>query len=82
MNIRIALAAAGLVLASLGATTGAEARPHRDDGYHRDHGRHHGWDRGRRGWNDRRYGHHAGYYRPARHCWTEWRHHHRVRVCR
>jgi hypothetical protein len=39
-----------------------------------DRGRHTGWERGRHhGWSQ-----HAG----RNHCWTEWRHHHRVRVCR
>ena len=71
-------AAAGLFIATLGVGSAADARPHRDvrwhDGY-RDHGRHdyrhHGYYRGR------------GYaYRAHPRCWTEWRHHHRVRVCR
>jgi len=47
----------------------------------RDHGwdrRHYGWDRGRHyGWDrGRRYG-----WINYRRCWTEWRWHHRVRVC-
>jgi hypothetical protein len=86
--------AAGLVVAALGVSTSANAqrydnnpqidqRDHsgdrRDNGANRrdDNGRRYDnarrdyrGDRGRRyGWNHRR-------------CWTEWRHHHRVRRCR
>lgn len=36
-----------------------------------DNGHHYGWDRGRHnGWNNHR------------RCWTEWRHHRQVRICR
>jgi len=77
MKIRNILAAAGLAVAALGASTGATAQTYnggdrhydRDDRDHRndrrdDRGRHYGWDR-----------HHQR-------CWVEWRHHHRVRICR
>ena len=59
-------AAAGLLLATMGVGSVAEARPdHRpNNGYH-DNGRHNGWNRGHN-----------------RHCRTEWRHHRRGRVCR
>ena len=83
MKITRMLAAAGLVVASLGVATVADAkdhgrgheyredRGHDDRGYDRrhdrhDNGNHYGWRNGR--------GHHR--------CYTEWRHHHRVRVCR
>jgi hypothetical protein len=79
--------AAGLVVAALGVSTSANAqrydnnrqidqRDHRadrrdDNGRRYDNARRdYRGDRGRRyGWNHRR-------------CWTEWRHHHRVRRCR
>lgn len=82
------IAAAGLALASVAATTApAEAQSYRDhrgsyndrhydDGRYRDHNR---WDRGRNhGWDRGRS------YRGRAHrvCWTEWRHHHRETVCR
>jgi len=60
-------AAAGLIIASLGVSTAADAQYRGDRP---------GWDHGRgdhRGWRDGR--------RHPR-CWTEWRHHHRVRICR
>ena len=66
-------AAAGLALVSLGTATVASAQPY-------DHGRHE-WrhDDGRHG--DR--GHDRGWHRGGHdRCHTEWRHHHRVRVCR
>ncbi|RZM02412.1 MAG: hypothetical protein EOP68_21130 [Sphingomonas sp.] len=83
MSLRNLAAALGLVIATVGAGSAADAQPDRRDGYHRDgqdrryndNGRHRGWnnDRGRgrgHGWNNQR------------RCWTEWRHHRRVRVCR
>lgn len=70
-------AAAGLFVASLGIATSADAQPHRGDRYHQAD-RHHGpgWNRDR----GRGRGHAYGY--GHRRCWTEWRHHRRIRVCR
>ncbi|MDB5709713.1 MAG: hypothetical protein JWL96_1783 [Sphingomonas bacterium] len=84
MNILKTIAAAGLLLSTATIATSADAQDYRyggdryghhdrdrDRGWDRgnDRGRHYGWDRGR-GWGG---GH--------RRCWTEWRWHHRVRVC-
>jgi hypothetical protein len=80
----------GLFVAALGLGTAAEARP---DGPRWDNGRHYGrqYDRGHHYGHDRGYGYDRGNYRrgprygfngPRHRCWTEWRHHHRVRVCR
>jgi hypothetical protein len=74
MKIFQIAAAAGLVIASLGVSTAADAqyRGDRDGRPGWNHGR--GDHRGdRRGWRGDR--HHQR-------CWTEWRHHHRVRICR
>jgi hypothetical protein len=86
MKITNLLGAAGLAIAAMGISTSADAQSwgnHGRDGYRdnhrghdrydrRDRGRHYGWDRGHRyGWNHRRV-----------RCWTEWRYHHRVRICR
>jgi len=75
-------AAAGLFVASLGVATSADAQPYRGD-RHQQVDRHHG-DRHRGpGWNNdhgRGRGHAYGHNR--RRCWTEWRHHRRIRVCR
>ena len=78
------LVAAGLVVASLGFSTAADAKHHRGDRYDhhdRDYGR--GYDR------DYRYGRHDngrhhgwGNGRGYRRCWIEYRHHRQVRVCR
>jgi hypothetical protein len=84
MNILKTIAAAGLLLSTATIATSADAQDYRHGGdryghhdrdrgrdYNRnDRGRHYGWDRGRHGWNNHR------------RCWTEWRWHHRVRVCR
>ena len=83
MKIIKTIMAAGLLLSTATIATGAEAQSYRHGdryGHHdrgRDYGRHHGgrgygWDRGR----------HYGWNRFHRRCWTEWRWHHRVRVCR
>lgn len=57
----------------------AAAAPAAQDRRYRDHDRR--WDRDRhRGWDRRRYYHRR--YHSRRVCWTEWRHHHRVTVCR
>ena len=84
MNILKTIAAAGLLLSTATIATSADAQDYRHGGdrygHHDrdrgrgwdrgwDRGRHYGWDRGR-GW--------GGYHRR---CWTEWRWHHRVRVC-
>ena len=78
MKILHILAAAGFAVASLAAAAPAQAQHLRDQpgwndnrGGHQadwDRGRGHGWDRGG-GPHDRR-------------CHTEWRYHHRARVCR
>lgn len=66
-------AAAGLFVSALGVGTAADAQPYHGDRWHhgdREH-RGRGFDRGHdrgRDWHHR--------------CRTEWRHHHRVRVCR
>jgi hypothetical protein len=44
--------------------------------------RHDRWERHHR-WNRHDRGRHYGWSHGNRHhCWTEWRHHHRVRICR
>ena len=95
MKIRTMLLTAGLAIASLGVSAGASAQTYNggdrhQDGYRNDGDRH---DQGYRN-NDRRderrddhrrdwrgHGRHNGWNRHQ-HCWTEWRHHHNVRVCR
>lgn len=85
MNILKTIAAAGLLLSTATIATSADAQDYRhgdryghydrdrgrgwDRGY--DRGRHYGWVRGR----------HHGWGNYHRRCWTEWRWHHRVRVC-
>jgi Ni/Co efflux regulator RcnB len=95
MNITRMLAAAGLVVASLGASTAAEAQDHRDSRgdryeqrYDRDgrSDRDYSGDRDHRGYNGGdRYrhdnGHHRGNAYGHRRCRTEYRHHRRVTVC-
>ncbi|MET0307531.1 MAG: hypothetical protein ABW023_02390 [Sphingomonas sp.] len=82
------MAAAGIAFATVAAAAPADAQRYRGDRYEQRHDRHDRWDRGHhRGW-DR--GYHRGwdrgrsYYRGRYHrnCWTEWRHHRRVTVCR
>ncbi|MEO5866547.1 MAG: hypothetical protein ABIS14_14680 [Sphingomonas sp.] len=89
MKILNAIAAAGLLLSSATVATAAQAQNYDRDHsqYDRDHrgdrddnrgnwdrhdnDRHAGWDHGRHnGWNNHR------------RCWTEWRHHRQVRICR
>lgn len=92
MKARTLIATAALMLASLGASTAASAqgyghgnydrgyqgRGHHDRGYQdRRHDRDRRYNNHR---NDRRWGHNG--WRNERRCWTEWRYHHRVRVCR
>ena len=83
MKIPHIFAATGLVVAAMTASTSAEAQS-----WHGDRG--HGWH-GDRGWHGRGGYWHRPYWHRARyygygwrhpHCWTEWRWHHRVRVCR
>ena len=79
MNIKTIFAAVGLAVAAMGVSGTAEARDRWDD-RRWDHDRR--WE-GERHWrDDRRWdrGRHWGRHRV--HCWTEWHHHHRVRVCR
>ena len=82
MQIIKSIMAAGLLLSTASIATAADAqdRHHGDRGSHFDRGRHGGWDRGRHyGWDRGRHYGWGGYHRR---CWTEWRWHHRVRVCR
>ncbi|MES2291113.1 MAG: hypothetical protein V4530_15400 [Pseudomonadota bacterium] len=83
------IATAALMLASVGISSAASARDYgygRDDrGYSQRHD-----DRGYRDsrrYDDRRYYGHRNDrrwngWRNDRRCWTEWRYHHRVRICR
>lgn len=79
MKIPRMLAAAGLVIASLGVSTVADAQNYRD--HDRGYNDHRG-DRGDRGgrWNNR--GRHNGWDRHRNRCRVEWRHHRQVRICR
>lgn len=81
MTISRIIAAAGLLAAAICASASADAQRYGGD---RDRGRYEQRDnRGDRGHhygrNDR--GRHYGRDRQQR-CRTEWRHHHRVRICR
>jgi hypothetical protein len=86
MKFSTLFAAAGLMVAAIGTSAPAEAQYRGDYSRHYDRhddrGRHHVSDRGRhRGWNQGRpRARHGHGYRQR--CWTEWRRHHRVRVCR
>ncbi|MDQ2879096.1 MAG: hypothetical protein M3R41_08490 [Pseudomonadota bacterium] len=89
MKILNAIAAAGLLLSTASIATAADAQNYGGD--------HHQYDRDHRGDRDRDYrrddrrdnGHRYG-WRHSRHygwndhrrCWTQWRHHRQVRVCR
>jgi hypothetical protein len=80
-EISMISATAGLTVGALGISGAAGAQRYNDD---RDHGRFE--QRGDRGDRGRHYGrnnrgHHYGSDRHQR-CRTEWRHHHRVRICR
>ncbi|CAN5537935.1 hypothetical protein BH09PSE4_BH09PSE4_14290 [soil metagenome] len=75
-------AAAGLVIASMGVATAADAQQYRGD---RSSSYRH--DDNRRDYRESRFdrGRHYGWRNNGHHrvrCWTEWRHHHRVRICR
>ncbi len=79
MKISHIFAATGLMVAAMTASTSADAQR-----YHGDRG----WHHGERGWHGRGY-YYGPRWRPAHYygwryqrCWTEWRWHHRVRVCR
>lgn len=75
MKLAKIIAAAGLTVAAVTMSTSASAQDWR---HNRGNDRHHGWDRGNhRGWDN---GRHHG-WNNHRVCRTEWRHHHRVRVC-
>ena len=78
------LVAAGLIVASLGMSTAADAQQYRGDRY--DHHDRAGGDRHGRDYRYGRHdnGRHYGWGNNRRHhrCWTEYRHHRQVRVCR
>ena len=78
MKLTKIIAAAGLMAASLGASAGADAQRYNGD---RDHGRYEHRDNGDRRYGSHDRGHHYGRDHHQR-CRTEWRHHHRVRICR
>jgi hypothetical protein len=96
MKIRTILLTASLAIASLGISASASAQNYnggdrhdssQDTGHRNDHRndqRDHRYDsrdhRDDRGWRGDR-GRHNGWNRHQ-HCWTEWHHHHHVRVCR
>ena len=78
MKIARMIVAAGLVVASLGASAAASAQDYGHGRYERGYD-----DRGDRGrYHDDR-GHHYGWDRSYGHqrCRTEWHHHHRVTRC-
>jgi hypothetical protein len=90
-------ATAALMLASLGISTAASAQwngndrqyEHREDKY-RNHDNKNGRYYGDRGYRDRRHydrrddrrWRNGNRWRNDRRCWTEWRHHRQVRICR
>jgi hypothetical protein len=98
MKIAHMFAAAGLMVATLGIGTAAEAQPGRGDRWdHHDRGRHNGWDRNdrrhgrwdrhdrrdRRHWNNGRRNRSYAYRNGYNNrCWTEWRYNQRIRICR
>jgi hypothetical protein len=84
MKIRNILAAAGLAVAALGAATSASAQTYNGGDRHYDRSYDHRSDRRYDRHEDRRYERTRsyGWDRHHRHCWVEWRHHHRVTVCR
>lgn len=83
MKIAKFFVAAGLAVAALGVSGGAEARDWNHNGRPDRFDRHDRWHNGPR-WNGNRgwYGHDRRWNNHRVRCWTEWRHHHRVRVCR
>lgn len=80
MKIRNILATAGLAIAALGVSTAASAQTHNGNDRHYDHRQ----ERHEVRRVDRHYdnGRHYGWDRHHRHCRVEWRHHHRVKICR
>lgn len=83
-------ATAALMLASVGVSTSASAQRYGNDRqYERRDDRGRGYDH-RRYDGDRRFYNHRGDrrwqrnhgWRNDRRCWTEWRHHRQIRVCR
>ncbi len=73
MKLAKIIAAASLTVAAITMSTSADAQNWR----HRDRG-HHGWNNNHHGWNNG----HNRWGRHHRYCRTEWRHHHRVTICR
>ena len=84
MKILRMFATAGLVVASLGATTAASARDHHNGrGY--ENARYDRGDHGRDRFGRHDNGRHNGWRNGRGHhnrCHTEWRHHRQIRVCR
>ncbi|MEI9927057.1 MAG: hypothetical protein WDN44_04160 [Sphingomonas sp.] len=76
MKIAKIIAAAGLAVAAVAGASSADAQTYRHHrgGYEHRYDRH--VNRGHAGWNR---GHGWGHRRICR---TEWRHHHRVTICR
>ncbi len=74
------LIAAGIALATLGLGTAATAQDYNRGNDQRDHRGDHRYDHR----DDRRYDHRDDrrHYGHQPRCHTEWRHHHRVRICR
>ena len=93
MKIAHILAATGLAVASLTASTSADAQNwrgghggHSNQGWHGNGGWHGGgrggWGRGYRyGYGYRPHWRGVGYYGWYPRCWLEWHHGYRVRVC-
>jgi hypothetical protein len=78
MKIVQIITAGAIALASLTVPVAAQARGHDNRYEHNGRGRYHDWrrDSSHRGYRS----YYAGQRRDR--CWTEWRHNHRVRVCR
>jgi Ni/Co efflux regulator RcnB len=75
------IAAAGLMTAALGVSAGANAQRYDHDRGNSRHEHRDSRDDRRHQYGRHDHGHHYGRDRYRR-CRTEWRHHHRVRVCR
>ena len=78
MKIIKTIAAAGLLLSTVTIAASAQAQDYRD-GQRYDHARD---DRGDHRYDRRDDRRHYGWDRHNRRCWTEWRHHRQVRICR
>ncbi len=76
MKIANIFVAAGLAVSALGVATAADARDWNNNGRPDSVDRHHQQDRR---WDN---GNHRGWNKHHVRCHTEWRHHHRVRICR